>query len=110
MDEPRPYFLGVSKSALGRSWVDRLDAAALRVATAIGQRTDLSDILARIVAGRGVDVDAAVHYLQPTIRELMPDPSTLAGMDELAERLAKAITDSEPVALFGDYDVDGACS
>ncbi len=91
-------------------WVDRLDAAATRTATAIGQRTALSEILARIVAGRGVTLDEAETYLQPTIRELMPDPSTLAGMDELADRLAKAITDSEPVALFGDYDVDGAAS
>jgi single-stranded-DNA-specific exonuclease len=110
MDEPRPNFLDVSKSALGRAWVDRLDPAAERTAAAIGQRTDLSEILARIVAGRGVGVDAAQTYLQPTIRELMPDPSTLAGMDALAERLARAITDNEPVALFGDYDVDGACS
>ena len=91
-------------------WVDRLDAAATRTAAAIGQRTSLSEILARIVAGRGVTLDEAETYLQPTIRELMPDPSTLAGMDELAERLARAITDSEPVALFGDYDVDGAAS
>ncbi|MBN9308588.1 single-stranded-DNA-specific exonuclease RecJ [Devosia sp.] len=110
MDEPRANFLDVSRSVLGRPWVDRLDAAGLRMATAIGQRTELSDILARIVAGRGVDLDSAERYLQPTVRELMPDPSTLAGMDALAERLAKAITDHEPVALFGDYDVDGACS
>lgn len=110
MDEPRPFFLDVSKSVLGRAWVDRLDPAALRTATAISQRTDLTEILARIVAGRGVGLDEAESYLQPTVRGLMPDPSTLADMDALAERLARAITDSEPVALFGDYDVDGACS
>jgi single-stranded-DNA-specific exonuclease len=110
MDEPRPFFLNVSKSVLGRPWIDRLDFNAQRIATAIGQRTGLSDILARIVAARGVDVDAAEAYLQPTVRALMPDPSTLADMDALAERLAKAIVDREPVALFGDYDVDGACS
>ena len=110
MDEPRANFLDVSRSVLGRPWVDRLDAAGVRTATAIGQRTELSEILARIVAGRGVDVDEAERYLQPTVRELMPDPSTLAGMDALAERLARAITDAEPVALFGDYDVDGACA
>ncbi|MDB5538532.1 MAG: recJ [Devosia sp.] len=110
MDEPRPNFLDVSNSVLGRAWADRLDPAMVRTAAAIGQRTDMSEILARIVAGRGVDVDAAEGYLQPTVRALMPDPSTLAGMDALAERLAQAITDSEPVALFGDYDVDGACS
>ena len=110
MDEPRHNFLDVSRSVLGRPWVDRLDASAVRTATAISQRTELSEILARVVAGRGVGVDGAERYLQPTVRELMPDPSTLAGMDELAERLAKAITDHESIALFGDYDVDGACS
>ena len=107
MDEPRPYFLGVSKSVLGRAWVDRLDPAAARMAAAISQRTELSDILS---AARGVDVEHAEAYLQPTVRDLMPDPSTLADMDPLAERLVQAITDNEPVALFGDYDVDGACS
>jgi single-stranded-DNA-specific exonuclease len=110
MNQPRPYFLDVSKSVLGRPWADRLDFNTQRIATAIGQRTGLSDILARIVASRGVDVDGAEAFLQPTVRALMPDPSTLADMDALAERLAKAIVDKEPVALFGDYDVDGACS
>ncbi len=110
MDGQRPYFLDVSKSVLGRPWTDRLDFNSQRIATAIGQRTGLSDILARIVASRGVDVDGAEAFLQPTVRALMPDPSTLADMDALAERLAKAIVDREPIALFGDYDVDGACS
>jgi single-stranded-DNA-specific exonuclease len=109
VDSPR-YFLDVQKSVTGRPWVDRLDAASLRTATAISQRTDLSEILARIVAGRGVGVEEAQSYLLPTIRELMPDPSTLADMDVAAARLAQAITNNEKVALFGDYDVDGACS
>lgn len=110
MDQARPHFLDVTSSVSGRPWVDRLDANAARIATAISQRTGLSEILARIVAARGVGLDEAETYLQPTVRELMPDPSTLADMDRLAERLAQAITDNEAVALFGDYDVDGACS
>ena len=81
-----------------------------RTATAIAQRIGISEILARIIAARGVGIDAAETYLEPTIRGLMPDPSTLTAMDALAERLAKAIADNEAVALFGDYDVDGACS
>lgn len=109
LDAPRP-FLDVTQSVTGRAWVDRLDANAARAAAAIGQRTELSEILARIVAARGVGIEDAEKFLEPTIRELMPDPSTLTEMDALAERLAKAITDSEPIALFGDYDVDGACS
>ncbi len=110
MDQPRQHFLDVASSVSGRPWVDRLDAGAARTATAISQRTGLSEILSRIVAARGIGIDEAEAYLQPTVRDLMPDPSTLADMDPLAERLAKAITDNEPVALFGDYDVDGACS
>jgi single-stranded-DNA-specific exonuclease len=109
LDLPRT-FLDVTQSATGRAWVDRLDANAARVAAAIGQRTGLSEILARIVAARGIGIEEAEKFLEPTIRDLMPDPSTLADMDALAERLAKAITDNEAIALFGDYDVDGACS
>lgn len=110
MNETRPNFLDVASSASGRAWVDRLDAASARTATAITQRTELSEILARIVAARGVGLDEAESFLQPTLRELMPDPSTLADMDALADRLAAAIAGKERVALFGDYDVDGACS
>jgi len=109
LDSPRT-FLDVTQSVTGRMWVDRLDANAARIATAIGQRTDLSEILARIVAGRGIGIEDTEKFLEPTIRELMPDPSTLTDMDALAERLVRAITDGEHIALFGDYDVDGACS
>ncbi|MBD8064926.1 single-stranded-DNA-specific exonuclease RecJ [Devosia sp. PTR5] len=108
-EQPRP-FLDVSRSATGRSWTDRLDGAAARNATAISQRSGVPDILARIMAGRGVTLEDAATWLEPTIRTLMPDPSTLTDMDKLSERLAKGIADSEQVALFGDYDVDGACS
>ncbi|MFD1252283.1 Single-stranded-DNA-specific exonuclease RecJ [Devosia equisanguinis] len=108
-ETPRP-FLDVSRSVTGRAWVDRLDSAAARMATAISQRSGVSDILGRILAGRDVGLEDAASYLDPTIRALMPDPSTLADMDALAERLAEAIVAKEKVALFGDYDVDGACS
>jgi len=109
VEPPRP-FLDVTRSATGRMWVDRLDPAMTRTAAAIAQRTSHSEILARILAGRGVDIDQAETFLEPTIRALMPDPSTLTAMDALAQRLARAITDHESIALFGDYDVDGACS
>lgn len=109
LDAPRP-FLDVTRSVTGRAWTDRLDATTTRTATAIAQRTSLSEILARILAARGVGIDDAARYLEPTIRDLMPDPSTLTAMDPLADRIAKAIADNESIALFGDYDVDGACS
>jgi len=110
MTDAPPPFLDVANSVTGRVWVDRLDDAQTRIAQAIAQRSGLSEILARILAARGVGIEQADEYLNPTIRGLMPDPSSLADMDRLAARLVQAITDSEQVALFGDYDVDGASS
>ncbi|HEY4192678.1 MAG TPA: single-stranded-DNA-specific exonuclease RecJ, partial [Mesorhizobium sp.] len=110
MTDAPPPFLDVANSVTGRVWVDRLDERETRIAQAIAQRSGLSEILARILAARGVGIDMADEYLNPTIRGLMPDPSSLADMDRLAARLVQAVTDSEKVALFGDYDVDGASS
>jgi len=110
MADPQTFFLDVQSSVTGRAWLDRLDFNAARTAAMIGQRSGLSEILARILAGRGVSAEEAETYLAPTVRALMPDPSTLADMDVLAARLAAAITNNERVALFGDYDVDGASS
>jgi single-stranded-DNA-specific exonuclease len=106
---PEP-FLDVTASLSGRAWVDRLGEAETRIAQAITQRTGMSEILSRILAGRGVGIDEAEDYLNPTLRGLMPDPSSMADMDKLAARIVEAITNNERVALFGDYDVDGASS
>lgn len=108
-DSPK-NFLNVTRSISGKAWNDRLDIAGQRTAAAIAQQQGLSDILARVLAGRGVLPDQVQSFLNPTLRDLMPDPSTLSGMDGLAERLADAIESHENIALFGDYDVDGASS
>lgn len=110
MSEPPSVFLDIERSITGRAWVDRLDANATRTAAAISQQSDISEVLARILAGRGVGVGEVGRFLNPTLRELMPDPSTLTAMDALAARLVEAIVRRERIALFGDYDVDGACS
>jgi len=110
MPETPRFFLGVAKSARGRAWRDRLDARGTAGALAITQRHGVPDMLARILAGRGVGVADAESYLDPAVKRLMPDPETLTGMREAAARLADAIQRSENVAIFGDYDVDGATS
>ena len=68
------------------------------------------DLLARVLAARGVDPGGVDAYLAPTLRELMPDPSTLRDMDIAVDRLIRAVQQGASVAIFGDYDVDGACS
>ena len=102
------FFLGVARSAGGRAWRDRLDTRGQARALAIAQRHGLPELLARVLAGRGVEVDAVESFLDPAIKRLMPDPSTLSGMQAASARLADAITAGEGIAIFGDYDVDGA--
>ncbi|MFZ1814217.1 MAG: single-stranded-DNA-specific exonuclease RecJ [Rhizobiaceae bacterium] len=103
-------FLGVSSSVSGQRWMERLDGVGRNTALAIAQASGLPDLVARVLAGRGVSAEDAERFLDPTIRDLMPDPSVLTGMDSLAERLARAIRAGERIAIFGDYDVDGAAS
>ncbi len=108
--ETPPAFLGVARSATGRLWRDRLDARGAAQALAIVQRYQLPEMLARVLAGRGVDLDAVEDFLDPTIRKLMPDPFTVTQMEAAAKRISDAATRGEKVAIFGDYDVDGATS
>ena len=105
-----PAFLGVTRSVTDRVWRDRLDVRAAAQALAIAQRYQLPEMLARIIAGRGIEIDAVEDFLDPTIRKLMPDPSTVTQMETAAKRIADAATRREQVAIFGDYDVDGATS
>jgi single-stranded-DNA-specific exonuclease len=103
-------FLGVESSATGRAWRDRLDARGAARALAIAQRHDLPELLARILAGRNVEVEAVEAFLDPTIKRSMPDPDVLTAMPAAAARIADAIQRGETIAIFGDYDVDGATS
>ncbi len=109
--DPLPRaFLNVEKSVSGQKWMARLDQAGLNRALAMSQVHGLPEIVARVLAGRGVSVEEALAFLDPTIRGLMPDPSSLTDCDMAAARLAEAIRRREKVAIFGDYDVDGAAS
>ena len=102
------FFLGVESSATGRAWRDRLNERGNALAAAIAQRHGLPDLLARIIAGRGIELDEVEAFLEPSIRRLMPDPYVLTDMEAAATRLADAMISGEQVAIFGDYDVDGA--
>ena len=102
-------FLGIERSATGRRWVAP-GAEVERLGLAMAQATGMPEIVARLLASKGVLAEAAESYLTPTLRALMPDPSTLADMDAAADRLARAVTGRQKIAVFGDYDVDGGAS
>jgi single-stranded-DNA-specific exonuclease len=101
-------FLGVERSAGGRAWRDRLDERTTARALAMVQRHETPELLARILAGRGVEVEDVQQFLDPTVRRLMPDPNVVTAMEQAAVRIADAVQRGEQVAIFGDYDVDGA--
>ncbi|MGA7390712.1 MAG: single-stranded-DNA-specific exonuclease RecJ [Pseudolabrys sp.] len=101
-------FFGVEQSLTGRAWRDRLDERGSARALTIAQRHGLDELLARVLAGRNVDVDEVESFLDPTIKRLMPDPNTLTDMEAASVRIADAVMRGESIAIFGDYDVDGA--
>ncbi len=103
------HALGVARSLTGKSWVWR-PAREERLGQGLAQQLGLPELMGRLLAARGVDVADAPVFLEPTLRALMPDPSSIVDMDIAATRLADAVLAGEPIGVFGDYDVDGACS
>lgn len=101
-------FLGVERSLTGRRW--RTRAADDRVVDSLRRRFQLPEIAARLLAGRGVSVEAAPAFLEPTLKSLFPDPSTFKDMDEAARVIEDAIVAGRTCAVLADYDVDGGSS
>jgi single-stranded-DNA-specific exonuclease len=100
--------LGVEQSVCGRHW--RWRGGDPLAGQEIAERLALPEIVGRLLAQRGVDLDHAPGFLQPRLRDLLPDPAHLRDMEAAAARLVRAVCDDETIAIFGDYDVDGATS
>jgi single-stranded-DNA-specific exonuclease len=100
--------LGVERSACGRRW--RWRGGDAQAGQEIAQRLALPEIVGRLLAQRGVDLDHAPGFLQPRLREQLPDPADLRDMEAAVARLVRAVRDGETIAILGDYDVDGATS
>lgn len=101
-------FPNVTRSLSGQRW--RVKAGDGRQAEAMSQRLGVPDIIGRLLTTRGVDLDTAPLFLNPTLKDLLPDPLHLIDMPAAVERLTHAVVHSECIAVFGDYDVDGATS
>lgn len=99
---------GPGPSLTGRYWRYR-DADDRQVARLV-QMSGLPEVLARVVVGRGIDPDEAEAWLDPRLDRDLPDPASLAGMEEAAGRFADAVAAGRRIAVFGDYDVDGSTS
>lgn len=100
--------LDVEQSLRQQRWIQK--PADERIVLALQQRLGLSDIVARILAARNIDLENAESFLNPKLKSALPDPAHLLDMDKAVERLVQAIDLGEPIVVFGDYDVDGATS
>ena len=102
-------FLGVDSSVTGRRWVGP-SSEIDRQSEALEQKTGLPAPLCKVLARRGVPAEEAPGYLDPTMRDLLPDPRKMKDMQAAATRVLQALDQKEAVAIFADYDVDGATS
>lgn len=98
----------VERSVTGRIW--RLAAEEGCTARAISQQHGLPEVVGRVLASRGMAVAEVPGFLEPRLRDWLPDPSHLLDLDRAVERLGAAVARSERVGIIGDYDVDGATS
>ncbi|CAA9519480.1 MAG: RecJ [uncultured Sphingomonas sp.] len=93
--------LGVESSISGQPWRWRRSQD--------GELTG-DALLDELLLARGVERDDLARHRAPTIRDFLPDPSAFRDMDKAAARVADAVERGETIAIFGDYDVDGATS
>lgn len=104
-----PAFLHIDQSLTGRRWAPR-SPDAQRLAEGLAQQTGLPPALCAVLAARGVDADGADQFLNPQLRDLMPDPHLFKDMEKAATRFVAAVTGKQRIAIFADYDVDGGAS
>jgi len=102
-------FLGVEHSLSGRRWIGP-EIEIDRASEAMAQDTGLPRAVCQVLARRGVAANEAEAFLNPQLRDLLPDPRGLKDMRLAAERFLKAVHGRERIAIFADYDVDGGTS
>lgn len=95
----------VEKSMLGRAWT------LATYCDADNFPCPDDDLLHHILSSRGIcDATDVQKFLNPSIKEYMPDPSVLRDMDNAARIIAEAVLNGDKIAIYGDYDVDGITS
>ena len=68
----------------------------------------VDDIIAKLLSIRKIPREDVMNYLEPTIKNSIPNPSVLVDMEKATVRTLECIINKEPIGVFGDYDVDGA--
>ncbi|KZY31885.1 single-stranded-DNA-specific exonuclease RecJ, partial [Roseovarius sp. HI0049] len=102
-------FLGVETSLTGRRWIGPTPETD-RLAEALVQSAALPRALCQTLARLGVAPEACAGYLEPKLRDLLPDPRHLKDMEKAAARFLEEVNRRGRIAIFADYDVDGGAS
>ena len=108
MIERESFFPENKRSVSGKNWIFRkIDESQILM---ISQNHDLPEIISRVLVSRGVFNEDVNDFLSPKIKNSLTDPMQLIDMRKAAKRIVDAISKGEQIAIFGDYDVDGATS
>lgn len=99
----------IQKSVLGKTWHLK-EVSEQQVSQMLQRIEGLSDISARLLVLKGLIADNALSFLEPKLKDTLPDPFHLIDMEKAVTRIITAITNKEKICIFGDYDVDGATS
>ncbi|WP_298932726.1 single-stranded-DNA-specific exonuclease RecJ [uncultured Ruegeria sp.] len=102
-------FLGVEQSLSGRRWIGPTPEVE-RATDMLAQQADLPRAVCQVLAQRGVPPMEAQSFLDPKLKELLPDPRNLKDMEIAAARFLHAAHQKQSIAVFADYDVDGGSS
>ncbi|WP_411351204.1 single-stranded-DNA-specific exonuclease RecJ [Leisingera aquaemixtae] len=102
-------FLGVEQSLSGRRWVGP-GVEVDRASEMMAQQTGLPRSVCQVLARRGVPAMEAKGFLDPKLKELLPDPREMKDMETAAARFLQAVQRRQRIAVFADYDVDGGSS
>jgi single-stranded-DNA-specific exonuclease len=103
------YFLNVKKSCRGKAWRGPTENQ-IRIAEQISQTNNLPLQVSNVLARLEVDALTVEDFFSPKLKNLLPNPTHLKDMVKASNRLVNAIENYEKIAIFADYDVDGAAS
>ena len=95
-------------SITGKNWIfKKFENSDVKM---YSENYNLKEIIARLIAIRKNNIDDINLFLNPKIKNNLPNPFELKDMNKAIERVYECIKKRETIGIFGDYDVDGASS
>ena len=76
----------------------------------ISKTYQLNEFLAKIISNRNIELEFINDFLKPKIKNIIPNPSSLLGLDSATKKIVDIILKKKKIGLFGDFDVDGITS